>query len=148
MDQSPGTTSYARSHFSCCEKHNYKPFEMYCPKCRTYFCVDCLKESADGPFCPTHNGSLIPVSQMPPLRQKSIAVFLALFFGFIGLHYFYTGRTGAGIFRFLGSAFFCAFLSTPYPIITALWFIPVSLICIVEAARFSKDVDVWNRPLV
>lgn len=138
----------ARHHYAYCHKHGYKPFVMYCPKCKKSFCKDCISDSGEGLFCDTCGIPLIPTTQLPPLRQKSIAVFLALVFGVIGLHHFYVGRTGAGVAHLVLSIVASLFVFTPYVIVSFCWFVIVFFVCIVQAFGYSNDVDAWYRPLV
>lgn len=138
----------SRNHYAYCSKHGYKPFVMYCPVCKKSFCKDCIDSSGEGLFCNTCGHSLIPTSQLPPLRQKSIAVFLALVFGIIGLHHFYVGRTGAGVTHLVLSIVAALFIATPYVIISFCWFVIAAIVSIAQAAGYSKDVDAWYRPLI
>ena len=138
----------SRTHYAYCSKHGYKQYILYCPNCRKYFCKDCIAESGEGLFCGQCSSPLIPTSQLPPLRQKSIAVFLALVFGFIGLHAFYTGYIRTGVVHLVLSII-AAFLATiylwPFAVILLIF---VYVVCIAQASEFRKSLDAWGRPLV
>ena len=141
-----------RHHYAYCRKHGYAPFVMYCKKCRQFFCEDCL--SSDDPlFCKTCASSLIPVSQFPPLRLKSVAVFLALLFGFFGAHHFYTGHTGSGVAHMLitiavslVSAVF--YFNSAFTTLAAIVLVVLAFVCIAQAIGYRKAVDAWGRPLI
>lgn len=137
-----------RHHYAYCCQHGYKQFVLYCPQCKESFCKDCIGESGTGLFCTDCGSSLIPTNQLPPLRQKSIAVFLALVFGVIGLHHFYVGRTGAGVTHLFLSIVSAMFIATPYVIISFCWLVIASIVSIAQAAGYRNDVDAWHRPLI
>lgn len=139
---------YSRHHYAYCSKHGYMPYIMYCPHCKKSFCADCIGMDEIDVFCDTCGHSLVPTSQLPPLRQKSVAVLLALVFGFIGLHHFYVGRTGAGVTHLVLSIIAALFIATPYVIISFCWFVIAAIMSIAQAAGYSKDTDAWYRPLI
>lgn len=136
-------------HYAFCNHHNYKPFTFYCKECGRFYCDDCLKHARGLPFCPECKHDLIPVSQLPPRRKKSVFMLLTLFFGFLGLQYFYLGSVATGLIVMFLSVFVCAYcltIPTLFVEVYGIYLIIAGIALIVAAA--TKKEDTYGRPLM
>lgn len=74
-----------------------------CPHCgapvaRESFCQRCGgKMPANATFCPHCGAPVSPDLRAPYEKDKIVAGLLAIFLGGLGIHYFYMGKTVAGI---------------------------------------------------
>lgn len=66
--------------------------DVYCPNCGT-------KMSPDVRFCPACGAPISQgkVSEEVNGKNKLVAGLLAIFLGYLGIHYFYIGKTTAGL---------------------------------------------------
>lgn len=93
------------------------------------FCTKCGFEFPDDarfcPKCGSVNLLVAPTEQQPPaspvaIEMKGTALFwLCFFFGFLGVHQFYSGNTRRGVFYLLMTAL-CGFLIVPVIVIGVL----------------------------
>ena len=79
---------------------------VYCPACGT-------KVPGNVRFCPHCGGRIVPPSSMAQAggKEKVVAGLLAIFLGWLGIHYFYLGKTTAGIITIVLSACTCGIWS-------------------------------------
>ena len=76
-----------------------------CPHCgapviRDVFCPSCgTKVPENVKFCPNCGGQIYPVSEAAKAgkKDKLVAGLLAIVLGGLGIHYFYLGKTTAGV---------------------------------------------------
>ena len=80
--------------------------DVYCPACGT-------KVPGNVRFCPHCGGRIVPPSSMAQAggKEKGVAGLLAFFLGWLGIHYFYLGKTTAGIITIVLSACTCGIWS-------------------------------------
>ena len=90
---------------------------MFCPNCGkenpddSYYCRDCgaaLKANAPaaGPGIPVQSTETPRKKpEVYNFRSKWVAFFLCLLLGWLGIHRFYTGKIGSGIFYALSFGF-------------------------------------------
>lgn len=136
-------------HYAFCNHHNYKPFTFYCKECGQFYCDDCLKYAGGLPFCPKCKHDLIPVSQLPPRRKKSVFMLLTLFFGFLGLQYFYLGAVAAGVMVMVMSIGVCAYcltIPTIFAEVYGRYLLIAGIALIIMATQTNHDT--YGRPLI
>lgn len=80
--------------------------DVYCPACGT-------KVPGNVRFCPNCGGRIVPPSSMAQAdkKEKVVAGLLAIFLGSLGIHYFYLGKTTAGILTIVLSLCTCGIWS-------------------------------------
>lgn len=143
-----------RHHYAYCCQHGYKQFVLYCPQCKESFCKDCIGESGKGLFCTDCGSSLIPTTQLPTLRRRSVATFLALAFGIVGAHNFYLGKTRSGVVQLILTLIVGAFSSlySDWPSVSSLilyfYYFIIFIVCCAEASGFKRDTDAYGRPII
>ncbi len=80
--------------------------DVFCPKCGT-------KVPEDTKFCPVCGEKIVPLSdescEQGITKDKVVAGLLAIFLGGLGIHYFYLGKTTAGLITILLSLCSCGF---------------------------------------
>lgn len=86
-----------------------------CPHCgapviRDVFCPSCgTKVPENVKFCPNCGGQIYPVSEAAKAgkKDKVVAGLLAILLGTLGIHYFYLGKTQAGVLTIVISLVSC-----------------------------------------
>ncbi len=86
-----------------------------CPHCgapviRDVFCPSCgTKVPENVKFCPNCGGQIYPVSETAKAgkKDKLVAGLLAIVLGGLGIHYFYLGKTTAGVLTIVISLVSC-----------------------------------------
>ena len=86
-----------------------------CPHCgapviRDVFCPSCgTKVPENVKFCPNCGGQIYPVSETAKAgkKDKLVAGLLAILLGTLGIHYFYLGKTTAGVLTIVISLVSC-----------------------------------------
>lgn len=86
-----------------------------CPHCgapvvRDVFCPNCgTKVPENVKFCPNCGGQIYPVSETAKAgkKDKLVAGLLAILLGTLGIHYFYLGKTTAGVLTIVISLVSC-----------------------------------------
>ena len=86
-----------------------------CPHCgapvvRDVFCPNCgTKVPENVKFCPNCGGQIYPVSETAKAgkKDKLVAGLLAIVLGGLGIHYFYLGKTTAGVLTIVISLVSC-----------------------------------------
>ena len=79
-----------------------------------------------------------------PPKQWIVALLLAFFVGFVGVHNFYLGYTGKALFQLLGTLLTCGILAFPI----AIWaFIEGILILVARPGEAPWGVDASGMPL-
>ena len=86
-----------------------------CPHCgapviRDVFCPSCgTKVPENVKFCPNCGGKIYPVSETAKAgkKDKLVAGLLAIVLGGLGIHYFYLGKTTAGVLTIVISLVSC-----------------------------------------
>lgn len=114
-----------------------------CPHCgapviRDVFCPSCgTKVPENVKFCPNCGGQIYPVSETAKAgkKDKLVAGLLAIVLGGLGIHYFYLGKTTAGVLTIVISLVSCGI----WPVVM---FIQGILMLIMSEEDFdSKYVD-------
>lgn len=72
-----------------------------------------------------------PFDEGPTGRSRGIAGLLAIFLGYLGIQYFYLGRTNAGIIAILISLVTCGSASI-------IWFIQGILMIVMSESEFER----------
>lgn len=93
-----------------------------CPNCRNYnedyarFCSNCghtfdtQHTTTPPPVYPVYNNN-DPFTSGPEGKSRGVAALLAIFLGAFGVHYFYLGKTGAGLLCILLTLVSCSLWS-------------------------------------
>ncbi len=74
-----------------------------CPRCQkfvpenTAYCSNCGYAFGSGTQTPPPAGNDNPFDSCPEGKSRGVAALLAILLGYLGVHYFYLGKTTAGI---------------------------------------------------
>lgn len=88
-----------------CKNHLDTPATAQCCVCGDWFCADCVATVGDKVYCKSHvqeafSRDTAKGEEPPEISpySRTVALLLCFFCGLIGLHLFYTGYVGRGIF--------------------------------------------------
>ena len=86
--------------------------KVRCQNCGCEYLVDEKPQGAERTRDIFENG--------PSGKSRGVAGLLAIFLGFLGVHYFYLGKNTPGILLFLASILSCGYLATVLGILTLI----------------------------
>ena len=110
-----------------CAQHLQTEAFGSCNYCGKPYCRDCLAEIRGKYYCREHavyafgekphlahaapspvvvNNYINPLNDYYPYKSRLVAALLCLFFGVLGIHRFYVGKTGTGLIWFFTGGFF------------------------------------------
>ena len=89
-----------------------------CPYCGAETNVSYSDQGPQQPFSSLSSGIDSVFSNGPSGKSRGVAAILALFFGAIGLHYFYMGKTNAGILFLVAGIVTCGALAVVTQIVS------------------------------
>ena len=136
--------------FLPCTNHPEHDSTERCEICGKPFCDDCLSKIYNRYYCDKCKESFLQKISQIPLKSRTVALLLCLFFGQLGVHRIYLGNNSGAIFLILHAFFIPASALLYIPIIIYVPIIVVlGAIVLVDLINLAvgNTTDAYGRDL-